>query len=294
MMKFWLGSCLILMMFINTFAQELDLTLAHKVTRVPGDHMQGSWSPDGQMIAFQTNRNGSWDIYCYSLPEDSVFPLIVSSSNVRHPEWFPDGKRLVFDSDTLGIDYLFVYDLESKEVKPLFKRKIRCKEARFPPSPRQVYFTGFDKITQDWQIYSYDFVYDNLNQLTRFTENCSDPQVAPDGKHVVYFKSPTVFEGSSMPIINWYGEEVSVLDSLQAYDPCWDPAGLKVYFVSDRDEKKGELYSIWKNGTHLERLTFDTLEIKQPSVSPDGRYMVVSLADSTSSQLVLISLDALY
>ncbi len=293
-MRFWLGSCLIWMMSIHIFAQDLDVTKAQRITRSSGENIQGAWSPDSQMIAFQTNRNGSWDIYCYRMAEDTVFPLIVSSANVRNPEWFPDGKRLVFDSDTLGIDYLFVYDIDSKEVSPLFKRKIQCKEASFPPSPRQVYFTGFDKITQKWQIYSYDFIYDNLNQLTRYTENCIDPQVAPDGKHVVYYKSPTVFEGSSMPIINWYGDEVSVFDSLQAYDPSWDPAGLKVFFVSDRDDKKGELYSIWKNGTHLERLTFDSLEIKQPSVSPDGQYMLVSLVDSVGSHLVLINLDAQY
>jgi Tol biopolymer transport system component len=294
MIRLYLIGLLIWIVNINSFAQELDLKQARRITHVPGEHIQGTWSPDGQSIAFQTDRNGSWDIYCYSLPEDSVFPLIVSQANVQNPEWYPDGQSLVFDSDTFGLDYLFVYQLDDKSISPLFKRKIQCKEASFPPSPRQVYFTGYDKVTQEWQIYSYDFIYDNLNQLTRFSEDCSDPQVAPDGKHVVYYQSPTIFGGSSLPIINWYGDEVLVLDSLKAYDPCWDPTGLKVYFISELDNEKGELYSIWKNETHLERLTFDSLEIKQPAISPDGRYLVVSQLDSTGSCLVLIELDSHY
>jgi len=270
--------------------QEIDVANALEIIPPQGDNTYACWSPDGTKIAFQTNRNGNWDIYIYDLTTKTEKALVSGLSQEQHPTWFPDGRSVVFDSDSLGYEYLFRCRLSDGKITPLFKRDIICQQASFPQVPRQVYFSGYDKVSKQWQIYSYDFVYDNLNRLTQHKAKCADPQVAPDGKHLIYLKARTVFEPSSFPIINWYGEELGRLDSLRAKDPCWNESGLKVYFVSYKDDVSGELYSIWENGSHLERLTFDTLQISQPAISPNGKSFLLTVGNTSGAGIRLIEL----
>lgn len=289
-MRNWLCGFIVLVVSQWALSQELDIKNARQITFNRGDNLNAAWSPDGTKLAFQTNSSGNWDICYYDLLVDSVFTLVKGKFDEQHPVWFPDGKSIVFDSDSLGIDYLFLCRLSDKKIEPLFTRKIICKEASFPPDPRQVYFSGYDKISQEWQIYSYDFIYDNLNQLTFSNSKCTDPQVAPDGKNLLFYKSETVFESSAILFINWYGEENHRMDSLKAQDVVWDPKGLKMYFISDRDDQKGELYSIWKNGSHLERITNDSIGIQDPAISPDGRIISVAVEEHGGSELFLFEL----
>ncbi|MFA5419945.1 MAG: hypothetical protein WC341_15940, partial [Bacteroidales bacterium] len=265
-----------------------------QIVRPRGDDDCPRWSPDGKKVVFQTNRNGSWDIYCYDPATDVVYPLIISKYNLQHPVWHPNGQSIVFDSDSLGLELLFIYCLSGKETTRLFNREINGREASFASSSRQVYFSGYNKTNNKWQIYNYDFIYDNLNQLTHSNSYCLDPQVAPDGKHLVYHQAETVLEPASIPFINWYGEESHRLKGLKAKDLCWHPAGLKMYFVSDMDEKKGELYSIWDDGSHLERITHDTIAQYQPAISPDGHTMIIVGQGPDGKGLFLIDLSENY
>lgn len=53
-------------------------------------------SPDGQRVAFASNRAGNWDIYVMSANGGQAVQLTNDPSQEVHPSWSPDGKRLVF------------------------------------------------------------------------------------------------------------------------------------------------------------------------------------------------------
>ena len=56
------------------------------------------WSPDGQRLAFSSNRDGNWEIYTRE-PDGSLTRLTDDPAADGHPSWSPDGNWIAFSSD---------------------------------------------------------------------------------------------------------------------------------------------------------------------------------------------------
>jgi Tol biopolymer transport system component len=88
------------------------------------------WSPDGNSIAFATDRGpdtdfrtlaaGNFRIALYDLATGSVRVLdrMDHGKNVS-PQWSPDGRSLAFVSDRNGVSNIFLYDLDGNDVYQL-------------------------------------------------------------------------------------------------------------------------------------------------------------------------------
>jgi dipeptidyl aminopeptidase/acylaminoacyl peptidase len=67
------------------------------------------WSPNGQEIAFLTNRDAdhdeffNYDVYVMKLADKSIRRLSATESNEYHPRWSPDGKMLAFQATKRGL-----------------------------------------------------------------------------------------------------------------------------------------------------------------------------------------------
>ncbi|HFB62063.1 MAG TPA: hypothetical protein ENJ69_03670, partial [Bacteroidetes bacterium] len=171
---------------------------------VSGDNqLFAAVSPKG--ILFQWNKNGNSGLY-FILPDRDTLPAF-SHRRIRpqHPVWVPGKEAIVFDTGVNKNSRLVYFDLKTKQMRLLLHRKIACREASFTPSRHLVVFSGFDDRTGNWQIFSYDFIYDNLNRLTAEKGHCLFPVFSPDGKTILYtFQDP---DGHSrLKSINWYGD----------------------------------------------------------------------------------------
>ena len=60
---------------------------------------QPRWSPDGQRIAFTSNRGGSYNLYVMDADGGNVSRVTNHGGNDHDPVWLPDGQSLVFGSD---------------------------------------------------------------------------------------------------------------------------------------------------------------------------------------------------
>ena len=249
------------------------------------------WSPDGQQIIYQSDRNGNWDIFLYDLQRDSTFQLTTSPYNEQHPEWSSDGKTIVFDSDQNNTTKLYVLDRTTGGEKLLFNRNIRCREAVFGQNDEIVFFSGYDNQEKKWGIYSYEFFYNNLNLLSdvhRFTRLSS---VSPKGDDILFLGSGSPGSKSTMEMINWYGNVLKVFSDHDFVDPVFGVNGLKIYFVSAKDDKNGEVYSFWKDGSHLQRLTDDNYQVRCPALSPDGSKIALSVKIDGLFNIFITPLD---
>ena len=90
-----------------------DTGVARTVEAVPRQGRTPAWSPDGQSLAFESNRgspsNQLYAIFTINRDGTGLRQITPYELNANHPVWSPDGARLVFsarhtmDSDATGI-----------------------------------------------------------------------------------------------------------------------------------------------------------------------------------------------
>lgn len=77
-----------------------------RITSGAWDDITPSPSPNGEKIAFASNRNGFWDLYLLDLASGAVKQLTNTPQYEGAPTWSPDGSFLAFESyddDNLNI-----------------------------------------------------------------------------------------------------------------------------------------------------------------------------------------------
>lgn len=84
-----------------------DLTVV--VSEPPAYHVEPSWSPDGEWIAFRSIRDDNHEIYIVKPNGDSVTNLTNDPATDIEPAWSPDGKWIVFGSYRAGNDNFDLY-----------------------------------------------------------------------------------------------------------------------------------------------------------------------------------------
>jgi eukaryotic-like serine/threonine-protein kinase len=76
---------------------DLARGVGTRFTYGPRQNLAPVWSPDGSRIAFESNRNGPWDVYTKpSSGANPEVPFLKSPAQFKHPStWSPDGRFLI-------------------------------------------------------------------------------------------------------------------------------------------------------------------------------------------------------
>ena len=71
-----------------------------------------TWSPEGQFLALQSNRDGNPEIMILDVESGELRNLTHHPSTDANPSWSPDGTRIAFASDRSGNPEIWIVDVD--------------------------------------------------------------------------------------------------------------------------------------------------------------------------------------
>jgi Tol biopolymer transport system component len=263
----------------------VDTTNGERKLLLESDGVQPSWSPNGFRIAYwgmagESAQRDLWTIDPAAAdPAKSVVRVMDDVAVDWNPVWSPDGKYLLFGSDRNGAMNLWRVPIEEKSGKPRGEPEPVTTPATFSAHysvSRNGARTLYAAIDQSEAISSVGF-----DPIAGATAGEPHPVIA--GSFLV-FNSQVSPDGKYMAVTNRGGQEdlfvvetatgeVRQLTNDPARDrgATWSPDQSKIYFYSQRDTNRYEIWRINADGSGLTRVTFTSgRSVWYPTVSPDG------------------------
>ena len=147
-------------------------------------------SPDGRWIAFQSNRDGDFEIYVANRYGGQLKPLTENTVWDRLPAWSPDGDWVIYSSDSRRDQTLDLYQtrLADGERQLVYSDQWRNSHARYSPDGKHIVFTAGPSVrdASTWEIRLIDRENGASKLLTDNAVRDSSPAFSPDGGRIVY------------------------------------------------------------------------------------------------------------
>lgn len=105
--------------YLDIFLYDLISNREYQLTTHDAQDRHPSFSPDGQRVAFASDRSGNWDIYIINSDGSNLVQVTYASSFEYAPTWSPDGRFLAYQSDRDGNDEIYIQDLDTGNVRRL-------------------------------------------------------------------------------------------------------------------------------------------------------------------------------
>jgi len=237
-----------------------------RLTDDSADDFAPTWAPDGETIAFVSERDGNREVY--SMQANGTQPINLT----RHPgedwtpSWSPDGESIAFSSYRDGNWEIYV--MSSDGTNPL--RLTFDASADYGPcwSPDSQQIAFHSNRDGNWEIYVVDRQGQNLRRLTEDEATDFAPAWSPDGK-TISFES---YRDGNMEI---YLRTVDGSDWWNASDepysnehgPAWAQAGTKIVYFSNRDGG-WDIFSMNPDGAEKTNLTLSSALEQGPEWHP--------------------------
>ena len=248
-----------------------------------------TWSPNGEELAFASNRSGRLQIYVLRVADCIARQVTSHLDGGWQPDWSPDGRRIAFvgyleghiwtvGADGRGLrrltrgarpDYEPAWSPDGRKIafRRGFQRRVvhvmapngrglrplrAGQSPAWSPTGRRIAFIGPDDGT--WVMRSDG---SRPRRVKRGAANGdSDVDWAPDGRRLVITGS-TSTQGLTLFVKNLRSGRVRHLGSSgNAWSPEWSPNGRWIAFTRVTSDTSEDVFLVQPDGSGLRRLTF--------------------------------------
>lgn len=252
-----------------------------------------AYSPDGNKIAFSSNRDGLPAIYVMNADGSDVRKLTNSLPNSSAPAWSSDGTKLYFKSEGRA------YVMNAEGGNPT---KIPGPFGVLSPDGKKTVFVDalVPGSADSWEIFVGDAAGGNAIRLTNNHSLDADPSWSPDSKRIAYVCFPDELVNGKLNnpeicAMDADGGNRVRLTNNPAWEggPLWSPDGARIAFFSRRDCKDG-VYAIHvmnADGSNVMQLTECQTFGEGASWSPDGRKLLYTSKRDGNIEIYAINAD---
>jgi TolB protein len=147
-----------------------------------------AFSPDGQRIAFASNRSGNMDIWVANADGTGAQRLTSTRAAETAPCWSPTGREIAFTSSRTGTPQLYIMDSDGLNVRRLTKVGNYNDGCAWNPGAPQFSEIAYTARLQSggFDIAVIDLATQQVRQITRGWGSCEYPSWAPNGRHLVF------------------------------------------------------------------------------------------------------------
>jgi TolB protein len=216
----------------NLFLIAPDGSSLHQLTHEQARYENPAWSPRGDQIAFEMEREGEWGLYVIRPDGSGLERISRSGVNLFHPSWSPDGRRLAVVTGTEAAWAGGLLDPANMDLRTLTPAGIGVGSIKWSPDGQSIAFDGL--LDANFDLYVVQVDGSRLERLTTAPQVDARPEWSPDGSGLVFHSTRDY--GSVAGSERWEEFELYLIDldtgvltrltENRAFDahPDWCPA----------------------------------------------------------------------
>ncbi|QOY86829.1 protein kinase domain-containing protein [Paludibaculum fermentans] len=242
-----------------------------------------SYSPDGQKIAFSSDRSGQFEIWTASAKGANPRRLTALGGYSASPAWSPDSRRVAFDSTAGGLSQVWV--VGEDESRPVaLTRGMEGIVPSWSHDGQWIYFSS--RTTGRNELWRVAAAGGTPVQLSR--DGGFESRESTDGRYLYHSKPGT--NGIWRMSLSDPGTSAKVADFDAAVQfRCWDATAAGLIIASPGDRPVLRLFPPSGGpGTAIARLTQELPRFGRClSAHPDGRSFLYSVDDVDHQEIYL-------
>lgn len=275
----------------NVYTIDIWSMEKQQITDHPANDIYPEWAPNGQWLAFYSDRPSEIPPF----PPDTVIYNVKGlyetyARDGYRPSWSPDGDRIVAHFRSEEGDYeIYTMNRKGKDRVPITDNRATDVHPRFSPDGSKIVFIS----DRDYRPEIYVMNADGSDQK-RLTDSDSydiDAVWSPDGKKIAFISNRLGSFDVFVMNADGSGKTLLTTDS-PAIDiaPVWSPKGDKILFSSNRSGYF-DLYVINVNDGTIEQLTDSEYHEFYGSWSPNGSRIAYLSTEHGEPHLYLMNAD---
>lgn len=160
---------------------------AEALTDGLGDDRLPDFHPEGDRVAYQSFRSGTWDIWQLIVPGGAPDRLTTTDFDDREPAWSPDGTRIAFSSDRGGSYDIWLLDVATGETTAVTGSLGNESQPSWTPAGDAIVFVATPEGEADGAVHRLSLEPGAEPVVVPGSEgNVAAPAVNPDGVRVVF------------------------------------------------------------------------------------------------------------